>query len=124
MFIVGTQSLRWSMLVDDRTHDATERLRAWADRIQASARTGLFFADNPYDRERYQEIVAIAAEMAGLATGEAAVEIGKIWARDVGYVTPRVGVGAAIFDAAGRLLLQKRTGPEAAACDRFEPHLA
>jgi ADP-ribose pyrophosphatase YjhB (NUDIX family) len=95
--------------VDDHPHDATEQIRGWADRLQASARTGLFFANNGYDRERYEEIVAIAAEMAGLATGLAPVEIRTAWARDVGYVTPRVGVGAAIFDECGRLLLQKRT---------------
>ena len=94
--------------MNHRTHDATELLRAWADRLQASARTGLFFANNEYDRERYQEVVSIAAEMAGLATGQSAVEIEAIWARDLGYVTPRVGIGAAIFDEHGGLLLQKR----------------
>lgn len=96
------------MPLDNRTHDATETVRAWADRLQASARTGLFFASNEYDRERYEEIVSIAAEMAGLVTGQAPVEIRSTWARDVGYVTPRVGVGAAIFDERGGLLLQKR----------------
>ena len=94
--------------MDDRTRDVTERLRAWADRLQASARTGLFFANNAYDRERYQEVVAIAAEMAGLVAGQLPIEVQEIWARDLGYVTPRVGVGAAIFDERGALLLQKR----------------
>jgi ADP-ribose pyrophosphatase YjhB (NUDIX family) len=37
------------------------------------------------------------------------VEVEAIWARDTGYVTPRVGVGAAIFDGDGRILLQQRT---------------
>ena len=95
--------------MDDRAHHATELLRGWADRLQASARTGRFFANNEYDRERYEQIIEIAAEMAGLATGQAPVEIRATWARDVGYVTPRVGVGAAIFDEGRRLLLQKRT---------------
>ena len=95
--------------MDDRAHNATELLRGWADRLQASARTGLFFANNEYDRERYEQIITVAAEMAGLVIGQAPVEIRATWARDVGYVTPRVGVGAAIFDEDGRLLLQKRT---------------
>lgn len=94
--------------MDDRTHDVTERLRSWADRLQASARTGLFFASNAYDRERYQEVISIAAEMTGLVSGQSPIEIEATWARDQGYVTPRVGVGAALFDEAGRLLLQKR----------------
>ena len=87
----------------------TELLREWADRLQASARTGLHFADNTYDRERYQELIANAAEMAARLAAQPAVEIEEIWARDTGYVTPRVGVGAAIFDGSGRILLQKRT---------------
>jgi ADP-ribose pyrophosphatase YjhB (NUDIX family) len=99
--------------VDDRPHtDATltaERLRAWADRLQAQARTGLFFAGNAYDRERYQAIIGIAAEMAGLLTGRERVDVEAAWARDPGYVTPRVGAGAAIFDEHGAILLQKRT---------------
>jgi ADP-ribose pyrophosphatase YjhB (NUDIX family) len=97
------------LLVDDRTRVDAETLRGWADRLQAMARTGLFFAGNEYDRERYQEIIAIAAEMAGRVTGQDAVELQAIWARDVGYVTPRVGVGAAIFNDAGDILLQERT---------------
>ena len=95
--------------MDDRTRLDAETLRDWADRLQASARTGLFFANNDYDRERYQEVISIAAEMAGLVTGQVPAEIAAIWACDVGYVTPRVGVGAAIFDERGRLLLQQRT---------------
>ena len=67
----GTHSFRWSLPVDDRTRLDAETLRGWADRLQASARTGLFFADNEYDRERYEQVVTIAAEMAGLATGRA-----------------------------------------------------
>jgi ADP-ribose pyrophosphatase YjhB (NUDIX family) len=106
---VGTRYLRWSFPLDDRTYDATERLRSWADRLQAMARTGLFFAGNEYDRERYQEIIGIAAEMAGLVTERSPVEVATIWARDVGYITPRVGVGAVIFDERGEILLQKRT---------------
>jgi ADP-ribose pyrophosphatase YjhB (NUDIX family) len=97
------------MLVNDRTQVDAETLRGWADRLQASARTGLFFAGNVYDRERYQEIIAIAAELAGLVTGQEPVEIRTIWARDIGYVTPRVGVGAAIFNQHGEILLQQRT---------------
>jgi ADP-ribose pyrophosphatase YjhB (NUDIX family) len=87
----------------------TDLLRGWADRLQASARTGLHFAGNDYDRERYHELIAIAAEMAARLTARPSVEIEAIWARDTGYVTPRVGVGAAIFNDDGQILLQKRT---------------
>ncbi|MDP8923249.1 MAG: NUDIX hydrolase N-terminal domain-containing protein [Chloroflexota bacterium] len=94
--------------MDHHAHGDTERLRGWADRLQATARTGLFFAGNDYDRERYREIISIAAELAGLVTGRNPVDIQRIWACDTGYVTPRVGVGAAIFNAGGEILLLQR----------------
>jgi ADP-ribose pyrophosphatase YjhB (NUDIX family) len=97
------------MDVNERAPSDTELLRGWADRLQASARTGLHFSNNPYDRERYQELIAVAAEMVARLTARPPVEIEAIWARDTGYVTPRVGVGAAIFDDDGLILLQKRT---------------
>lgn len=84
------------------------RLVGWADRLQALARTGLFFAPTDYDRDRYTEIIAIAAEMAGFLTNRAPHHFQAVWANDPGYVTPRVGVGAIIFDERGRMLLLQR----------------
>ena len=87
-----------------------------ADALAAIARTGLHFATSAYDRERYEQILAIAAEMAagGLPGADDAAgrlsadEIASRWRRDVGYVTPKVGVEAAVFDQDGRLLLMRR----------------
>jgi ADP-ribose pyrophosphatase YjhB (NUDIX family) len=88
--------------------EAWAELAGWADRLQAIARTGLMFASNGYDRERYQRLVDLAAEMASHATGWTPTRIQTAWAADLGYVTPKVGAGAAIFDAAGRLFLTRR----------------
>ena len=35
----------------------------WARRLNSLAQTGLTYAENPYDRERYTAIRTIAAEM-------------------------------------------------------------
>lgn len=95
--------------MDQTAQIGAEQLARWADRLQAMARTGLFYAGNDYDRERYQQIITIAAEMAGLLTDRPALEFQTLWADDPGYITPRVGVGAAIFDDQGRILLLKRS---------------
>ncbi len=95
--------------MDSNRQVGAERLAGWADRLQAMARTGLFYAGNDYDRERYQQIIGIAAEMACLLTDRPALEFQARWADDPGYVTPRVGVGAAIFDEHDRILLLKRS---------------
>jgi ADP-ribose pyrophosphatase YjhB (NUDIX family) len=90
----------------DRMEEAGPAL--WADALSAIARTGLHYATSEYDRERYEQILAIAAEMAASALPLPPEEIADRWRRDVGYVTPKVGVEAAVFDAAGRLLLIRR----------------
>ncbi len=94
------RTLRWARMTSD--------LATLADRLQALARTGLAYAGNPHDRERYEAIIGIAAAMAEAATGRPAEDFVRVWAGDIGHVTPRVAVGAAIFDEAGRLLLQRR----------------
>ncbi len=86
----------------------SESLSVWADRLQALSRTGLFYANNDNDRERYQHILAIAAEMASSTIKLTPVELKSLWLADPGHVTPRVGIGAVIFDESGKLLLLKR----------------
>ena len=77
-------------------------------RLQALARTGLHFCGNEYDRQRYEEIELIAAELlAGPSVvGREALLAG--WRADGGYVTPKVEVrGAAFRD--GRVLLVRES---------------
>jgi 8-oxo-dGTP pyrophosphatase MutT (NUDIX family) len=77
--------------------------------VQAAARTGLHYSRDPYDRQRYEQLAALAAEQyAGLGHPDAAA-LRDGWALDIGAVTPKIGGGAAIFDSHGRILLMKRT---------------
>jgi ADP-ribose pyrophosphatase YjhB (NUDIX family) len=50
----------------------------------------------------------MAAEMLGAATGRAAEAVETAMTQDVGYVTVKVGVAAAVFGSSGRLLLLQR----------------
>jgi 8-oxo-dGTP pyrophosphatase MutT (NUDIX family) len=90
---------------DDRTPAGPA---LWADALSAIARTGLHYATSAYDRERYEQILAVAAEMASAALPLPPEEIVDRWRRDLGYVTPKIGVESAVFDQAGRLLLLRR----------------
>ena len=83
----------------------TDRSLAIARRLHALARTGLHFSKDPYDRERYVEIEALAVE---LLAGDDPAErhrLAALWDTDVGYVTPKVEVRGATFDQDGRVLL-------------------
>ena len=78
----------------------------WSQRLQALAQTGLTYAKDEFDVERYREIQQIAAEMmaAGFETGDPAA-IQRLFLPDTGYATPKVDVRAAVFNHSGHLLL-------------------
>ena len=76
----------------------------WAKRIAALAKTGLFYAKNHYDEERYQQLLDIAAEMLADAADSDAARVKLILAADDGYITPKVDVRGAVF-CDGKILL-------------------
>jgi ADP-ribose pyrophosphatase YjhB (NUDIX family) len=83
----------------------------WAQRIQAIAQTGLAYARDPYDLERYRELREIAVELAaaGLDAPQDAVRVAL--ASGLGYPTPKVDVRAVVFRGEELLLVrEKRTG--------------
>ena len=80
---------------------------AWAQRVAAIAQNGLTFAANHYERERYEELRTLAAEMLA-AIGEAPVErVRDLLAGQSGYATPKVDVRGAIFEADRVLLVRE-----------------
>jgi len=65
------------------------------------ARTALGFTDNLYERERFEEVLKVAADMQ--------VAAGQRHDSDMlGYVTPKVAVGAVVGNDRGELLLVQR----------------
>jgi ADP-ribose pyrophosphatase YjhB (NUDIX family) len=94
-------------------HSERDLLR-WSEALSAIARTGLGFTDNLYERERFEEVLAVAAEIRAASTGEPATDaIVDEWMKQVGqgiagYVTPKATVGAVVHNDAGELLLVQR----------------
>lgn len=78
------------------------------DEIRAIAVTGLNFAENPYDRKRYERLLDIASINLHNLTGVDAEELSERFMRETGYMTPKIGVNAAVFDDRERILLEKR----------------
>lgn len=91
----------------------TDLLR-WAETLSGIARTGLGFTESLYERERFEEILAVAADIHhhtrhGIDPQAQVQE----WLRGVGvgvpgYVTPKVAVGAVVGNEAGEILLVQR----------------
>ncbi len=69
----------------------------WARALQALSQTGLHFTDNPYERDRYEQIGVIAAEMLAQHTTMPVHDVLAMHAKEHGYATPKVDVRGAVF---------------------------
>ena len=92
------------------THD----LVRWSETLSAVARTGLGFSENLYERERFEEVLKVAADMRVAAGHPLPPDVlVEEWLEAVGegvsgYVTPKVAVGAVVGNDRGELLLVRR----------------
>jgi ADP-ribose pyrophosphatase YjhB (NUDIX family) len=100
-------------------------LARWSESLAAIARTGLGFTDSLYERERYEEVLHVAADIKAAARELDEVERDQIaveretdhfvqeWLESVGegvpgYVTPKVAIGAIVGNDDGEILLVQR----------------
>jgi ADP-ribose pyrophosphatase YjhB (NUDIX family) len=98
--------------------DFTRDLVRWSEALAGIARTGLGFTENLYERERFEEVLHVAADI--MAAADDALEVRREsdhfvqeWMDSVGegvpgYVTPKVAVGAVVGNDDGEILLVQR----------------
>ncbi|HTZ37925.1 MAG TPA: NUDIX hydrolase [Stellaceae bacterium] len=84
------------------------RWLALARELQAVAQSGLHYAKDIYDGQRYARVRELATELMALGSGAAAGEIAELFRQDVGYATPRLAVRAAAFRD-DRILMVRET---------------
>jgi len=83
----------------------------WVRELTAIGQTGLEFAKDPYDIERYGAVRRIAAEMLACASKEANSEqILTALDGDIGYATPKIDVRAAVIHESEILLVREVRG--------------
>jgi ADP-ribose pyrophosphatase YjhB (NUDIX family) len=75
-----------------------------ARRLQAVAQTGLAYAENPFDRARYEEVRTLAVELA--AAAEPAEPLAAAFAAEYGHATPKLDVRAAVIQEGSVLLVR------------------
>ncbi len=80
----------------------------WAREIQALAQTGLHFAENHYQSERFSRLIEIAAEIISDYSDLEQANLVEIYARQIGYATPRIDVRGAVFQNGKLLLVRER----------------
>jgi ADP-ribose pyrophosphatase YjhB (NUDIX family) len=86
----------------------TMPLLDWIQRLNAIAQSGLTFEPGEYDRQRYEQIRRLAAEMAAHPAGEIEA-VAALFAFDSGYATPKMICRAAVFDDDQRILMVRET---------------
>jgi ADP-ribose pyrophosphatase YjhB (NUDIX family) len=96
------------------------------DEIQTIARIGLNFTTNLYDRERYERLLDLVTAYYGRALDLPPVAVRQRLVGELGYITPKVGAHAALFDAEGNILLVRRAddGRWCLPCGWVEPNEA
>jgi ADP-ribose pyrophosphatase YjhB (NUDIX family) len=96
------------------------------DEIQTIARNGLNFTSNPYDRERYERLLEVAAAYYGQTLDLPPLDVRRRLVGELGYITPKVGAHAAAFDSADGILLVRRAddGCWCLPCGWVEPNEA
>lgn len=81
---------------------------AWVKRLQAIAQNGLTYCTDPYDRERYEALRELAAEMASAGADLGIERVRDLFGHEAGHVTPKVDVRAAVFRDDAILLVRER----------------
>jgi ADP-ribose pyrophosphatase YjhB (NUDIX family) len=101
---------------DETPRRATAQdLHRWTEALSGIARTGLGFTQSLYEKERFEEILAVAADIAHAAGGgefdhDRQVEewLGMVGEGVPGYVTPKVAVAAIVGNDDEQILLVQR----------------
>lgn len=87
-----------------------ERWLQWAIELQSLAQAGLTYGKDVYDRERYERIREISAEMIAEKSEIPISKVRDLFCSETGYQTPKIDTRAAIFKDDRILLVRENNG--------------
>lgn len=82
----------------------------WAIEIQAMAQSGLAYSHDVYDKERYERLREISAEMLAERSDVPLEKVKDLFCNESGYQTPKLDTRAAIFKDGKILLTHENNG--------------
>ena len=80
----------------------------WAVELQSIAQCALTYCKDPFDRERFERIREMSAEMMAAQTGLPMEQVRSLFCGETGYQTPKLDGRAAIVRE-GKILLVRET---------------
>lgn len=90
--------------------DKNEKWLQWAVELQSIAQAGLFYGQDEFDKERYNQIRNIAAEMISYKSDIPVNKVKELFCNEIGYQTPKLDSRAAIFQDDKILLVKEKNG--------------
>lgn len=88
--------------------DRNKKWLQWAVELQSIAQAGLHYGRDVFDKERYERIRAIAAEMISQQSEIPIEKVTDLFCCETGYQTPKLDTRAAVFQD-GKILLVRET---------------
>lgn len=82
---------------------------SWVRTLQSVSQAGINYTENPFDRDRYEKVGEVAAQMAAAVSGLPALAVARAFAADSGHPTPKVDVRGAVFRDGRVLLVRERS---------------
>ncbi len=86
-----------------------DKILKTARRVQAIAQAGLHYAENEFDRQRYQELRDLSVELTAAATGRELNKIRDLFTNETGFQTPKVDVRSVVIRDDKILLARERS---------------
>lgn len=90
--------------------DQNEKWLQWAVQLQSLAQAGLTYGEDVYDRERYERIREISAEIISHMSEIPVEKVKDLFCNETGYQTPKLDTRAAIFEDDKILLVHEKNG--------------
>ncbi len=90
--------------------DRNEKWLQWAVELQGIAQAGIFYGKDDFDRERYERVREIAAEMISYKSAIPVDKVRDLFCNETGYQTPKIDSRAAIFKQDQILLVKEKNG--------------
>lgn len=82
----------------------------WAMEIQALAQNGLTYTKDVFDKERFERLREISAEILSAYSGLKIEKVQNLFCNECGYQTPKLDTRAAIFKDDKILLVKEKNG--------------
>lgn len=113
LIFIHTKRLIIKMILTGRQGgrmDNNEKWLQWAVELQSLAQAGIFYGKDVFDKERYERIREIAAEMISYKTDISMDKVKNLFCNEIGYQTPKIDCRAAVFQNDKILLVQEKNG--------------